>query len=87
MKHYWDEVPDINRNPFVHATRIDCDKLFITNDAIYSPRLKAKNRSDVCEDVMTNAERELQADGYQQFTILTQDLINLNSLITVKYDT
>ena len=25
IKHYWDEAPDIARNPFQRTTRIDCD--------------------------------------------------------------
>ena len=28
IDHYVDEEADISRNPFKHATRIDCDKVF-----------------------------------------------------------
>ena len=40
IRHYCDEVPDINRNRFQVPTRIDCDKLFSTSSVRYHDSLK-----------------------------------------------
>ena len=80
MSHYWDEEADINRNPFMRKTRIDCDKLFITKNIQYSLRMRTATRPDVCDDLMRNAERELFADGYLTCNIIENDLLSLNHL-------
>lgn len=40
IQHYCDETPDILRNPFQHITRIDYDKLFMTDKVQYDTRLR-----------------------------------------------
>lgn len=82
IKHYWDEMPDITRNPFLRATRIDCDKDFITHDVRYDDRLKTTVRPNVCEDVMRCVDYELICDGYISNHIAKDDLIFLNDLIS-----
>lgn len=82
MKHYWDENPDINRNPFLRTTRIDCDKEFVTNHVRYDYLLRIKNRPDVCDDVLKHIESELLADGFIKCDIDENNLVKLNDLIT-----
>lgn len=82
MSHYWDENPDITRNPFVYPTRIDCDKEFVTSDVIYDDRLKTVLRSDVCDDVLQHVEAELFCDGYCSYIIDGDDMVALNPLVT-----
>ena len=82
MRHYWDETPDINRNPFQRDTRIDCDKTFSTSSVSYDDSLKTTVRPDVCEDVMSHINAELTADGYTRNAINEVDLINLNPLVS-----
>lgn len=81
MKHYWDESPDLNRNPFKRKTRIDCDKTFVTSFVTYDDKLKTTTRPDVCEDVMRHIDSELLCDGYITNYINENELLSLNSLI------
>ena len=80
--HYWDEKPDIARNPFKNPTRIDCDKEFVTRNVSYSDNLKTTTRPDVCEDVITHIDNELICDGYSSHSIKEDDLLHLNSLVS-----
>lgn len=82
MQHYWDEQPDITRNPFCHATRIDCDKEFVTTGVQYDDALKTVSRPDVSDDVINEAERELFCDGYTSHNIDESNLLRLNPLVS-----
>ena len=82
MRHYWDEQPDIARNPFQHTTRIDCDKLFITQGVIYADQMRTPTRPDVCELTMTQIEQELVCDGFSSCGINEDDVVSLNYLAT-----
>lgn len=82
IKHYWDEPPDIERNPFQRTTRIDCDKEFVSYSVCYDDRLKTTARPNVCEDVMVHVEAELICDGYISNSIVESDLLSLNKLIS-----
>lgn len=81
IQHYWDESADINRNPFSHTTRIDCDKEFVTHHVGYQDRLKTTSRPDVCDDVIRHVEDELEKDGYQQIEMDEDDLLLLNAYV------
>ncbi len=81
MTHYWDEKPDIARNPFKHDTRIDCDKTFRTYHVVYGDALKTTNRPDVSEEVMNSVDRELEEDGYEVIDVQENDLKSINSRI------
>ena len=81
MVHYWDEIADITRNPFLHTTRIDCDKIFITRNVVYDDKLKTLSRPDVCDDVLESIEKELQIDGFDEVEISEEKLKIINSLI------
>lgn len=81
MKHFVDEPADINRNPFVHATRIDCDKVFATYNVTYADILKTTLRSNISNDVFELIEHELLADGFIRINISENDLKSLNSFI------
>lgn len=82
IQHYWDETPDSNRNPFQRLTRIDCDKEFVTQHVKFDDNLKTTIRPDVCPDVMSHIDYELQCDGYSSHHISDTDLVSLNPLIT-----
>lgn len=81
FQHYWDEQPDISRNPFQHETRIDCDKEFFTTGIQYDDALKTISRPDVCEDVMREVERELFCDGFDETQIDEAALLQINQLV------
>lgn len=81
MKHYCDEQPDLTRNPFQRATRIDCDKLFTTSSVEYSDGLKTTTRPDVCDDLFYDIVLELNADGFDVISVDEDKLRSLNSLI------
>lgn len=82
ISHYWDEKPDITRNPFQKLTRIDCDKEFVTSNVRYDDRLKTTIRTDVSQDVMKHVDTELMCDGYISNSILESDLLSLNNLVS-----
>lgn len=80
MRHYWDEQPNINRNPFSHLTRIDCDKIFATKAVTYDDSMKTTTRPDVSQDLMQDIEGELRCDGYVTNVMNDDDVVNLNPL-------
>ena len=82
LLHYLDEAPDINRNPFKHMTRIDCDKLFISSNVQYDDSMKTTLRPDVCEDIICRIDVELEADSYDSNSLNENELVQLNRLIS-----
>lgn len=85
LKHFVDEQADIKRNPFLHATRIDCDKLFATENVSYDDALLAIRRCDICQDLYDDVVAELKQDGWENVTLKDErDLADLNSLITYR---
>lgn len=83
IKHYCDEDPDINRNPFKRRTRIDCDKLFLTSQVLYHEKLRATARVDVCSELFCDVKIKLQEDGYLNVEIASDELAQINSLVTL----
>lgn len=82
IKHYVDEKPDINRNPFVNPTRIDCDKTFSSSGAYYNDSMKTTSRSDVCTELFSKVIHELELDGYTKNEMDIAQLKSLNRLIS-----
>lgn len=82
MRHYCDEQADLSRNPFEHATRIDCDKVFATELVKYDELLKTTRRSTVCDDLFQKVLAELAADGYNKEKVDETELTLLNDLVT-----
>lgn len=75
--HYVIEDSDINRNPFLVRSLIDCDKLFIINVNVPLDLLTSRRRN-VCIELFNAVEQELLSDGYISETIDTSDLKCLN---------
>lgn len=84
MKYYWDEKPNINRNPFTNETRIDCDKLFVCSGVRYDLRLRTARRPDVCYNIMEQIEKKLNEAGSEKVIIDSTDICCLNTLITME---
>jgi len=82
IQHYCDEQPDIQRNPFNHVTRIDCDKLFSSNNVLYDLNLRTTSRVDICQELYDEITNELKKDGYQEIMMNENELTSLNPLIT-----
>lgn len=81
MIHYIDEPADINRNPFSHTSRIDCDKLFTTKSVVYKDEMKTTSRPDVCLELFNDVQSELRADGYDIVKVREKDLVSINTCI------
>lgn len=81
LKHFIDEEADILRNPFQKATRIDCDKLFVTSSVQYDDGLKTITRPDVCQELYDIVMKELDEDGNEEIELVEDELISLNSMI------
>jgi len=81
-KHYCDEFPNSSRNPFQHATRIDCDKLFITNGVQYHSKMRTNKRPNVSQSLFSDVLSELAKDGYIKKHLDEQKLQELNPLIS-----
>lgn len=82
LRHFVDETPDISRNPFQRATRIDCDKVFMTASVRYGDGLKTDRRPDVCQELYDVVVREVEADGYDKIEMDEDGLTKINPLIT-----
>lgn len=82
FKHYVDEKADILRNPFQRATRIDCDKVFVTDSVRYDDALKTTIRPDVCHELYDMVIGELAADGYDTIKMDENELTKINPMIT-----
>lgn len=82
FKHFVDEDADISRNPFQRTTRIDCDKIFVTDSVQYDDRLKTTTRPDICQELYNTVIGELNADGYATIEMNEDELISINSMIT-----
>ena len=81
IKHYCDEKPDITRNPFTRATRIDCDKTFNSCQVEYDEKLLTSSRTDVCTDLFEEIKKELVNEGYEEILLNEAELVSLNKLI------
>lgn len=79
--HYWDENPDIKRNPFTRPTRIDCDKVFCTFLVVYDSRLLTTSRTDVVNNVMLNVRRNLALGKTDVIHLNEKELVSINKLI------
>lgn len=82
IKHFWDEKPDLSRNPFKNTTRIDCDKDFNIKNVIFDMKMRTVSRPDVCDDVLNNIISELNADGYVIQYLDENDIRLLNPLVS-----
>ena len=82
IKHYVDEKADINRNPFKVETRIDCDKIFFTNDLIFNTSMKTSLRPDVCQPLFDSVATEVAADGYMSIILDNSEMLSINMYIT-----
>ena len=82
FKHYVDEPVDISRNPFTKTSRIDCDKLFVTNSVLYDNGMKTTLRPDICQELYDAVKHELESDGYETIGINEDELNFLNYLVT-----
>lgn len=83
MKHYWDENSDNTRNPFTNPTRIDCDRIFTTTNILYDDKAKTSIRPDVCDDTITNIDRELKL-GPCTITPINEDDLEMMNYPNVK---
>lgn len=78
FRHYVDEEADITRNPFSHATRIDCDKLFTTSSVQYDDSMKTPIRPNVCQELYDRIRIELAADGYWECPLNDDEMVLIN---------
>ena len=84
MRQYCDEKPDILRNSFKRTTRLDCDKLFTTNEVVYDSALRTIERPDISQDLYDDMVCELEKDGYVVIAVNENELLYLNPLIRRK---
>lgn len=83
LRHFIDELVNIERNPFSRTTRIDCDKLFSTWKVSYGDGLLATRRHDVCQALYDDVLAELEQDGWEDVAIENErEIAELNPLIT-----
>lgn len=82
MRHYCNETPDLTRNPFERTTRIDCDKLFHTDNVKYDLRLRTDSRPNICQELYDDVIKELNEDGYENIALNEDDLLRINPLIS-----
>ena len=81
INSFVDEQADITRNPFVHSTRIDCDKVFTTDSVVYSEDLLTDRRRNVSDDLFGDIQKKLNDNPFQKIPLDEDDLVNLNYAI------
>ena len=81
INSFVDEQADITRNPFVHSTRIDCDKVFTTDSVVYSEDLLTDRRRNVSDDLFCDIQKKLNDKPFQKIPLDEDDLVNLNYAI------
>lgn len=74
LKHKIIEPGNIKRNPFKHRTLIDCDKLFKLNGLVIPDSLLTTNRRDICAELFSKVDNEIQSDGYES-EIMKRELV------------
>lgn len=83
FRKYIDVNPDINTNPFIRATRVDCDKLFKTYTVEYDDRLKASR--DIEEKLYNNILAKMEEDNDITYINLDEDkLVRINPLVSYR---
>lgn len=82
INNYIDEQADISRNPFKHTSRIDCDKLFVSQSVDYNDKLKTTSRPDICEELFDLINLNLNNGEYIQINLNENELVTINPLIT-----
>ncbi|TDL34587.1 hypothetical protein E2R51_02395 [Jeotgalibacillus sp. S-D1] len=58
------EEPDINRNPFLKTSLIDCDKGFSFQGVNFPLALVTPKRDKVCEDLFYNIQNKIEHDSF-----------------------
>jgi len=81
IEHFIDELPNATRNPFLHATRIDCDKLFKTENLQFDVALRTTVRTDICVGLMQEIESKLKVSSVLEYMLGKTELLRLNPLV------
>lgn len=78
---YQDEESDITRNPFNVKTRIDCDKIFITQNVSYDSSLLTKTRRDISDELYNILDKKIKSLKPREIYLCESDLVSLNQNI------
>lgn len=81
FSQYIDEQPDISRNPFQRATRIDCEKLFVSDSLEYDDTLKTTSRCNISDELYSKILEKLQTGKHITVQMDNLKLNDLNSQI------
>lgn len=79
------EKADINRNPFVSKTTIDCDKSFFLDGVIIDQSLVTDRRKDVCEDLFLSIKEKINHKSFKENYIEIKPLLSLNNKIKSRF--
>ncbi len=82
MKNFHDEEADVNRNPFVRTTRIDCDRVFSTKAIEYSEKMRTTNRKDICIDLFQILQNKIVNITPNSIQVNEDELLRINPLAT-----
>lgn len=81
ISSFIDEVPNIERNPFINDTRIDCDKLFCMYGLEFDISLRTNRRPDICDELYNEIMIKLSSHAYKEIEIDRQEILKFNNLI------
>ena len=77
--NFVDEMADINRNPFAHQSRIDCEKIFTTTKIEYEDSIKTYKRPDVSNELFSKIKSKLSGYNYSIIPLDENVVVGLNS--------
>ncbi|MFM9414130.1 hypothetical protein ACKQTC_07095 [Peptococcus simiae] len=80
MKNFHDEEADLDRNPFVRTTRIDCDRIFSTKAIEYSEKMRTTNRKDICTELFQVLLNKIANETPEVIQVNEDELLRINPL-------
>ncbi len=78
------EDPNLQRNPFLKKTLIDCDKTFVIENAEISRDLLTNSRKDICQSLYNQVNDTSNHSELVEHPINARTLSELNYKIKIK---
>ncbi|MGZ9428709.1 hypothetical protein [Mycoplasma sp. 1012] len=81
VNNFYEEEPNIDRNPFLLNTLIDLDKVFITYNVKYDEKLKTEIRPNISDSLFKILQNKLKKQKFIKIYLDEEQLKLLNNLI------
>lgn len=72
------ESANIERNPFLKKTTIDCDKSFCVDNVTIDSKLLTKRRKNVCEELFKDIQERIKHEFFTEKVLDASEFLSLN---------